>query len=373
MNLNAPAARQRSGAGSKGVTMTDRDDSTEGPAREWSEAEQAEQYNRARKLVLRRCPTRPEDWREDAASVAWENWRAKSRGAPVNQWVTWAINDKSKNALRELADASLDDQAHSSPWASSTARDGGEPLRYTKDKERWLYQRARADAERRYETDWASPWSGATNRFVGTDPSHGVRVRDETELKAEDDMQKSLDALRSTLKEIGRELAALPIDPETGAVVVFGPASNELTRLAPEIAALRKRADSADQPVSITITNRHGESRTFSVLPTNPPPSEKIGALNESPLRRFVERALTQPDFLRAIGCSRVPTVNEMADIWLLGGGTVNTRDSSWEKGISVSDLLEALRARVKAAATAVTTEWGPLVQQAAKVMGSPK
>jgi hypothetical protein len=68
--------------------MTDAEDSAKTPEK------QAQAYQRAHELAKRERSTWDQARQEDAATKAWERWRDESRGAPVDQWVRWVLDDK---------------------------------------------------------------------------------------------------------------------------------------------------------------------------------------------------------------------------------------------------------------------------------------
>ncbi|HEX4335578.1 MAG TPA: hypothetical protein VH062_06660 [Polyangiaceae bacterium] len=84
--------------------MTDAEDS----AKVWTEQEQAASYSRAHEIAAKLRPKWDSARQEDAATEGWARWREESRGAPVDQYVRWAVDgDAKKRQHDSLGDHEL--------------------------------------------------------------------------------------------------------------------------------------------------------------------------------------------------------------------------------------------------------------------------
>jgi hypothetical protein len=333
------------------VEMSDEKNTTENePARVWTDQEKIDAYNRAAVLVRKKCPTRPEAWREDVASRAWERWSCESRGAPVDQWVTWVIADASEETSREEHPAgdTLGETEAASPWRASTNTEAAGAKRYDADEqeEAWTAVRERAAAE--YAARWGHPWDPSAARWVHERSQY---VADQNDIDTEKDAERALKKLRAALADV---IALI----DAGGTVA-GNASLTIVTRENEIRAIAEALASPSPIASINIAGREFAVRAGQF---------RVHKLADSDLRRYVQRALTMPEVIEGLGCTTQPSTNELTDIWILSGGRSEIR--SWPKaGKSAAEIIEGIRRTVATAEKEIRAEQGPLVRRVSEMM----
>ena len=181
-----------------------------------------------------------------------------------------------------------------------------------------------------YRQAWSRHWNGElANEFA-----EKAREIDQAAISEEKEATRILSAFKDAVVD-ARALSAKIHQVEPGKAIVSGPASAFVLALSP----LLEQLGGALQRIESTVLLR--------------PDGRAFDRLARTEAGRFVERCLTNAEFATFFGCCRRPTINEIADIWLLCGGWPSVRE--WpERGLSVADLVERQRAAVAAAAKAI-------------------
>lgn len=274
---------------------------TESGARNFTPAEQAEAYARARVLVKKQCTSRPSEWREDVAGDAFTSWLKESNGAPVDQWVRRAIVDASRRERRdERASARADDLKRATLAHDSSEPEGSRTKRFTRDEEPELKLAVRRLCLTAYEATWGHPWTleyeAAWQLLEGMSADHAAAERQARAAAAE-----LIEALARSISCIDQAQPTIEGKPTRG-----GYAVKALFDVRREVRSL------------------------LAQIPTD----MGVGGYLDSRLHSFVAAALSHDGFRRALGCTRPLDVNELTVVWILSGGWSEIR--SWDaRGIT--------------------------------------
>lgn len=282
---------------------------TESGARKFNPTEQAEAHGRAKMLVGKWCATRAREWREDVAADAFARWLKESAGAPVDQYVRWAIADASQREKQEkTATDRVDDLKRATfaqdPFAPQR-RSGVRPRelerarveRFTQDEQPELKAAVRRLCAAAYEETWGHPWT--------------------SQHEAARELLEGLSADHAEAERQGRAAAA-------GLIEALARCTSCIDQAQPTI-------EGKPTVGGYAVKSLFDARREIRSLVARLSTDLGAGGYLESRLHRFVGAAISHAGFRRALGCTRPLDAAELTVVWILSGGWPEIR--SWRAG----------------------------------------